>query len=78
MILRELFYNDPNLVSVSNDLEYDPSRDKSSVKRRDTRKVRLTLRQINQLRKASDAHFLNQEKELEFIEKMYKMPEQPV
>ncbi len=76
MILRELFYADNDMKAVATDLRYDPSRDDVMV-RDDTRKTRLTLEQINELRKASEAHILEQEKELEFIEAMYKTPEQP-
>jgi hypothetical protein len=35
------------------------------------------LRQINQLRKASESHILEQEKELELISSMYKTPAAP-
>lgn len=77
MILRELFYIDPETRRVANDLRYEPSRDSTSVKRTDTRKTRLTLRQINELRKASEAHILEQENELEFIHKMYATPVAP-
>jgi hypothetical protein len=76
MILRELFYADNDMKAIANDLRYIPSRDDVMV-RDDTRKTRLTLEQINELRKASEAHLLEQEKELEFIEAMYKTPEQP-
>jgi hypothetical protein len=48
------------------------------VRKGDTRKTRLTLKQINELRKASEQHILEQEKELEFVEQMYKAPAQPV
>lgn len=78
MILRELFYIDNDTKMVSNDMRYDGSRDElMPLKRKDTRKTRLTLGQINELRKASEQHILEQEKELEFIEQMYKTPEQP-
>ena len=77
MILRELFYADKDLTSAASDLRYDSSKDKSPLKRDDTRKTRLTLRQINQLRKASEAHILEQEKELEFIQSMYQQPAAP-
>lgn len=77
MILRELFYIDPETRRMSNDLRYEPSRDSTSVKRSDTRKTRLTLRQINELRKASEAHILEQETELDFIHKMYATPAAP-
>ena len=78
MILRELFYIDQDTKMVANDNRYDGSRDKiMPMKRKDTRKTRLTLKQINELRKSSEQHILEQEKELEFIEQMYKTPEQP-
>jgi hypothetical protein len=77
MILRELFYADKDMKSVSNNLQYNPSRDSTALKRKDTRKTRLTLGQINELRKASESHILEQEKELELIQSMYMTPAQP-
>jgi len=77
MILRELFYADKDMQSVSNDLRSSPARDITSLKRKDTRKTRLTLKQINELRKASESHILEQEKELELIQSMYMTPAQP-
>jgi hypothetical protein len=77
MILRELFYTDGDAKASANDFRYSGERDESPLKRKDTRKTRLTLKQINELRKASELHILEQEKELEFIEQMYKTPEQP-
>lgn len=72
MILRELFYADKDMKALSTDLRYTPSRDSASLARDDTRKTRLTLRQINELRKASEQHILEQEKDLEFVTQMYK------
>jgi hypothetical protein len=74
MILRELFYIDANSRHVANDMRYNPLRDQSVMKKSDTRKVRLTLQQINELRKGSEAHILEQETELAFINKMYAKP----
>ena len=69
---------DQDTRSVSDDMRYDGSRDSlMPIKRKDTRKTRLTLEQIKQLRQASEQHILEQEKELEFIEQMYKPPAQP-
>ena len=76
MILRELFYADKDMKQISNDLRYMPSINDDKLVRDDTRKTRLTLGQINEMRKASEAHILEQEKELEFIEAMYKTPPQ--
>ena len=77
MILRELFYIDPDTRHVANDLRYDAKRDNSVMHRTDTRKTRLTLRQLNELRKSSEAHILEQENELEFIHSMYATPPAP-
>jgi hypothetical protein len=77
MILRELFYIDPDTRHIANDLRYDADRDGSTMHRNDTRKTRLTLRQINELRKSSEAHILEQESELEFIHSMYATPPAP-
>jgi hypothetical protein len=77
MILRELFYADKDMKAISTDLQYSPGRDSSSMKRGDTRKTRLTLRQINELRKASESHILEQEKELELVQSMYMAPAAP-
>jgi hypothetical protein len=77
MILRELFYMDQDMKAGANDLRYNPSRDSTSMQKKDTRKTRLSLKQINELRKASEQHILEQEKELEFVEQMYKTPAAP-
>jgi hypothetical protein len=77
MILRELFYRDKSASALQNDLSYSPRRDADIMRRSDTRKTRLTLKQINELRKVSEQHILEQEKELEFIESMYKPPPAP-
>jgi hypothetical protein len=77
MILRELFYIDPDTRRTANDLRYDADRDQTTMHRDDTRKTRLTLRQINELRKTSEAHILEQEGEIEFIYSMYATPAAP-
>jgi hypothetical protein len=74
MILRELFYIDPDTRAVGSDMRYNPDNDKSLMQRADTRKTRLSLRQINELRKGSEAHILEQEVELEFVHSMYSTP----
>jgi hypothetical protein len=77
MILRELFYADKDMRAISNDMRYEASRDSDVMHRKDTRKTRLSLKQINELRKASEQHILEQEKELEFVADMYKPPATP-
>ena len=77
MILRELFYFDKQPIEPIEDKSYDPTDDESIVKRDDTRKTRLTLRQINKARKASEVHAEEQEKELDFVRQMYGIQAQP-
>lgn len=71
MILRELFYYDKETLEPTEDNSYEPQYDTSIVKSSDTRKTRLTLRQINRARKASDVHTKEQANELEFVRQMY-------
>jgi hypothetical protein len=77
MILRELFYQDADSKAVANDMRYSGERDSTVMRRDDTRKTRLTLKQINELRKSSEQHILEQEKELGFIQDMYITPAAP-
>lgn len=74
MLLNEFFYFNEKNNDFANDRRYDSSRDSSVVEKSDTRKVRLTLRQINQLRLQSEAHQVEQESELGFIRQMYGTP----
>jgi hypothetical protein len=71
MILRELFYLNPETQKVGNDFRFDSARDVEELLRSDTRKTRLTLKQINDLRKGSEAHILEMEEELTFVQSMY-------
>jgi hypothetical protein len=59
---------------MTQDNRYDPKDDDSVVKKKDTRKIRLTLKQINRLRRASDQHNIEQLKDMEFVSKMYAAP----
>jgi hypothetical protein len=71
MILRELFYYDKETTEPTEDNRYDPQYDDSVVDRDDTRKTRLTLRQINRARKASELHTTEKASELDFVRQMY-------
>ena len=57
---------------------YDAEDDETVVKKTDTRKTRLTLRQIHMLRQMTDVHTFEKAKELEDVQKIYKTPEQPM
>ena len=67
MILNELF-------SKAVDDMQDLSQDGSALKYEDARKTRLTLAQINRLRKMNDMRALEHEKDMSFVRKMYAPP----
>lgn len=62
---------DPNIRNLANDMRYSSENDTTAIKQSDSRKTRLSLKQINELRKSSEAHLLDQESELSFIHAMY-------
>ena len=74
MILRELFYFNRDTAESSQDDQYMSANDTSELKFDDTRKTRLTLSQINELRRASELHIKEQQAEMEFISRMYATP----
>jgi predicted RNA-binding protein with RPS1 domain len=71
MILRELFYFDRDTLEPTDDVRYEPASDTSIIDIDDTRKTRLTLRQINRTRKAAEQHKAEKEEELDFVRQMY-------
>jgi Rps23 Pro-64 3,4-dihydroxylase Tpa1-like proline 4-hydroxylase len=71
MKLREFFYFDRDTVEPIEDKSYDPSMDDSVLNKDDTRKTRLTLRQINKARKAAELHQEESKKDLVYIRQMY-------
>jgi hypothetical protein len=74
MILRELFYFNRETAEPEQDNHYISSRDTDSLSLSDTRKTKLTLKQINELRRASEQHIKETEEEIQFISRMYKAP----
>lgn len=74
MLLLEFFYFDDSKNDYANDRRYDNQRDSEVVEKSDTRKIRLTLRQINQLRMQSEAHEAEEASEASFIQAMYAQP----
>lgn len=53
------------------DKSYDPEQDISILDKNDTRKTRLTLKDINKMRLASEEHDERQQDEAVFVQKMY-------
>lgn len=74
MLLREFFYFNDQHNDFAVDRRYFNDRDKSVVEKKDTRKLRLTFRDINMLRQQSEAHEFEEQSELEFIRQMYGTP----
>jgi hypothetical protein len=72
MVLRELFYFDRETADPVDDKRYSAEYDQSIVDFDDTRKTRLTLRQINRIRKANELSVEERNKELEQVRQMYK------
>ena len=56
------------------DKTYNPENDISILDKDDTRKTRLTLKDINSLRLASEEHDDQQKEEAVFVQKMYGQP----
>ena len=73
MLLKEFFYFDKDGQDFEDDKRYSAQRDISVIKPTDTRKTRLTLEQLNQIRRTSEAREVEQAKELEFVQLMYNL-----
>ena len=69
MILREFFTYTAD--GFEQDKTYEPENDISVLDKDDTRKTRLTLKDINSLRLASEEHDDQQKEEAVFVQKMY-------
>ena len=76
MILRELFYFDKDNLEPIEDLTYSPAEDTSVLKIDDTRKSRLSLKDINKARKAAESHQKDTAQELEKVKQMYGLAAQ--
>ena len=53
------------------DKSYNPDDDISILDKNDTRKTRLSLKDINEMRLASEDHDAQQKEEAKFVQKMY-------
>jgi hypothetical protein len=74
MLLREFIYFDKDHADPQDDNRYLSQNDTSVLRKSDLRKTRLTLRMLNDLRKAGDAREKEQREERGLIRKMYEMP----
>jgi hypothetical protein len=74
MLLQEFIYFDRNHSEMNDDLRYKSKKDTSVLGTGDVRKTRLTLRMLNDLRRAGDARENERKEELALIRKMYAAP----
>ena len=74
MLLNEFIYFDSTQSDQVDDLRYNSDNDSSVLKSKDLRKTRLTLRMLNDLRKAGDAREQEKKEELGLVRKMYAAP----
>jgi hypothetical protein len=74
MLLREFIQFDNNHSEPQEDNRYLSQNDTSVLKSSDLRKTRLTLRMLNDIRKASEAHDKEVKEELSLIRRMYAAP----
>lgn len=74
MFLREFIYFDREHSDPKEDNRYLSQNDTSILKSSDLRKTRLTLKMINDIRKAAEAHDKEKREELGLVRKMYAAP----
>jgi|14BtaG_2_1085337.scaffolds.fasta_scaffold02845_6 hypothetical protein len=74
MILLELFGQNEE---KDDDGRYDPESDQTIIKKSDTRKTRLTLTQINKLRKISELRAAEKIQDAEKYQKQYGATPEP-
>lgn len=77
MLLNEFIYFNNTSDEMADNKRYNPLEDSSVLTSSDVRKTRLTLKIINDLRKAGDAREKEQKEHLEFVKVMYAAPPEP-
>jgi hypothetical protein len=74
MFLKEFIYFDDKSPEPQQDNRYLSHNDTGILRSSDTRKTRLTLRMLNDARKASEAHEKEKQEELGLVRTMYAQP----
>lgn len=74
MLLKEFIYFDRKRNDMVDDLRYNSNKDTSILGHGDLRKTRLTLKMLNDLRRAGDAREKERTEELALVRKMYAAP----
>ena len=67
-------YFDNKQSAPQDDNRYLSQNDTSVLKQKDLRKTRLTLKMLNDIRKAGEAHNKEHQEEIGLIRKMYAAP----
>lgn len=76
MLLNEFIYFEKDTDTPTTNDRYDITRDNSVLRSKDLRKSRLTLRMLNDLRKAGDAREKEQREDLDLVRVMYVTPQE--
>jgi len=74
MLLKEFMYYDKEQSAPQEDGRYLSQNDTSILRQKDLRKTRLTLKMLNDIRIAGEAHNKEHQEELGLIRKMYASP----
>lgn len=74
MLLREFVYFDKKQSQMIDDNRYDSDKDIGVLGPDDVRKTKLTLRMLNDLRKAGDVREEERKEDLALVRKMYAAP----
>jgi hypothetical protein len=75
MLLREFIYvNRTSSDYYQDDNRYLSGNDSDVLRSGDTRKVRLTLKMLGEIRRANEAHQKERREELVLVRKMYAAP----
>jgi hypothetical protein len=74
MLLKEFMYFNRDRADPQENNRYLSQNDTSVLRKKDLRKMRLTLKDLNEIRKASEAHAKEKNEELGLIRKMYAAP----
>lgn len=74
MFLREFIYFDKKNPEMVDDSRYLSDNDSSILNINDTRKTRLTLKMLSELRKAGEAREKEYKEEMGLVRKMYAAP----
>jgi hypothetical protein len=74
MLLKEFIYFDNQHAEMIDDQRYKSDNDTGVLGPNDLRKTRLTLKMLNDLRKAGDAREKEKKEDLALVRKMYATP----